>query len=225
MKDKSFQTYHLIKAAFFGAALFISSCSESSTEPLGELNRNFADRTTLNALVKYKDSGRVTFELRSPLIEEFTLIDSPYTIMRKGLNIKFWDEKSPKPNYLRADWGKMEAKKKLYEGKGNVRMINYDGDTLLTEHIFWDNYNRRIYTQDTVIIKRIDGTINISNRGMDATEDFKKFTFFDNHGIYIFDESKQSNINAGSGKQQELKSEKADQEAKDNQMIPLPLEK
>ncbi|MXV37526.1 LPS export ABC transporter periplasmic protein LptC [Flavobacteriaceae bacterium Ap0902] len=221
MKDNSFRTYHILKAALFGAALFFMSCEENQVEALGELNRNFADRTTLNAFLVYKDSGRITFELKSPLIEEFTLIDSPYVLMRNGVNIKFWDEKSQEPSYLRADWAKMIEKKKFYEGKGNVRMINYDGDTLLTEHIFWDNLNRRIYTQDTVVIKRKDGTINISNNGLDATEDFKTFTLFDNHGVYIFDESSESALKS-----------KLDQNASDvktpleeNQMIPLPLEK
>lgn len=221
MKENSFTTYHILKAALLGAALFFVACSDSQTEPLGELNRNFADRTTLNAFLTYKDSGRVTFELKAPLIEEFTLIDSPYTLMSKGVHIKFWDNKSPKPNYLFADWAKMKDKTKLYEGAGNVKMINYDGDTLFTEHIFWDHLNKRIYTQDTVKIKRIDGTINISNKGMEATEDFKRFTFFDNHGIYIFDESNTNSLNPSS----EMTEEKSPHNSNDNQMIPLPLEK
>ena len=176
MKPIVSKTYQIIRAALFGAALLFVSCDDSNSTPLGELNRNVADRTIVEAFLVYKDSGRVTMELKSPLIEEFTLIDSPYTIMRKGVNIKFWNSNNPEANFLKADWAKIIDRKKFYEGKGNVEMINNDGDTLRTEHIYWDNLNRRIFTQDTVTIKRIDGTINISNHGLTATEDFKEFT-------------------------------------------------
>lgn len=188
MKTHVRVTYNIMRAALLGAALLFMSCEERSSTPLGELNKNFADRTIVDAFLVYKDSGVVTMQLQSPLIEEFTLIDSPYTIMRKGVNIKFWNTDKPDPNYLTADWAKLMDRRKIYEGKGNVEMINNDGDTLRTQHIFWDNLNRKIYTQDTVIIKRMDGTINISNHGLMATEDFKKFSLYDNSGIIVFDE-------------------------------------
>ena len=177
-----------------GAALLFvfSSCDERKSNPMGLLNKDFADRTIVDAFLIYKDSGVVTMELKSPIIEEFTLIDSPYTLMRKGVDIKFWNSNKPEPNYLRADWAKIIDRRKFYEGKGNVKMINNDGDTLLTQHIFWDNLNRQIYTEDTVIIKRIDGTVNIANHGLVAAEDFKEFTFLDNSGIIVFDEENSS---------------------------------
>ncbi|MDG4945618.1 LPS export ABC transporter periplasmic protein LptC [Weeksellaceae bacterium KMM 9713] len=189
MKRNVLKTYNIIRAALFGAALLFVSCEEKDSKPLGQLNKNFADRTIVDAFLTYKDSGVITMELKSPLIEEFTLIDSPYTIMRKGVNIKFWNSGKPNPNYLRADWAKIIDRKKFYEGKGNVEMINNDGDTLRTQHIFWDNLNRRIFTEDTVTIKRKDGTINIANHGLTASEDFKEFTLFDNHGVIFFDEA------------------------------------
>lgn len=189
MKRNVFKTYNIIRAALFGAALLFVSCEEKDSKPLGQLNKNFADRTIVDAFLTYKDSGVITMELKSPLIEEFTLIDSPYTIMRKGVNIKFWNSGKPNPNYLKADWAKIIDRKKFYEGKGNVEMINNDGDTLRTQHIFWDNLNRRIFTQDTVTIKRKDGTTNIANHGLTASEDFKEFTLFDNHGVIFFDEA------------------------------------
>jgi LPS export ABC transporter protein LptC len=202
MKPIVSKTYQIIRAALFGAALLFVSCDDSNSTPLGELNRNFADRTIVEAFLVYKDSGRVTMELKSPLIEEFTLIDSPYTIMRKGVNIKFWNSNNPEANFLKADWAKIIDRKKFYEGKGNVEMINNDGDTLRTEHIYWDNLNRRIFTQDTVTIKRIDGTINISNHGLTATEDFKEFTLLDNRGVIVFDENGNSKSNRSESAQE-----------------------
>lgn len=181
---------HIIKTAlYWGAVLiFFVSCEEKVAGELGELNRDFADRTIIDAHLVYKDSGIVRLDLKSPLIEEFTLIDSPYTLMKKGLNVQFWNGGNPNPNRLRADWAKILDMKKFYEGKGNVEMINTDGDTLRTNHIFWDNMRRRIFTTDTVKILRSDGSINISNHGMDASEDFREFEFYQNHGVIILSE-------------------------------------
>lgn len=190
MRQNVFITYYSLRAVLLGTAFLFVSCDDLDTKSLGEINRNFADRTIQNAFVIRKDSGEIRMELRSPLIEEFTMIDSPYTVMRKGLNVKFWNSSSPKPNFLKADWAKIKSKINFYEGKGNVEMINNDGDTLRTEHIFWDNKNRRIFTKDTVIIKRLDGTVNVSNNGLEATEDFKEFTFYANHGVIVFDQNK-----------------------------------
>lgn len=194
MTQNVVKTYHIFRAALFGAALLFYSCEINETQELGELNKNFADRTIVDAFLTYKDSGVVKMELKAPLVEEFTLIDSPYTIMRNGVHIKFWNN-DPNPNYLRADWAKILDRKKFYEGKGNVEMINSDGDTLRTQHIFWDNKNRRIFTTDTVTIKRKNGTTNIANHGMTAMEDFKEFTFLDNSGVIVFDENSQKKPN------------------------------
>ncbi|MBV7440557.1 LPS export ABC transporter periplasmic protein LptC [Weeksellaceae bacterium TAE3-ERU29] len=201
MRQFKLSGIYLIKAALFiGAALVFHACEESKTGDLGEINRNFADRTTINADVIYKDSGIVKVNLKAPIIEEYTLIDSPYTIMRKGLDLTFWSAESKKPNYLRADWAKIDDKRNFYEGRGNIVMINNDGDTLRTEKIFWDKQNRKIYTRDTVIISRLDGTKITSDYGMEGTEDFREFTFFQNHGVINADRksngnSSTSNIN------------------------------
>ena len=198
MRQLKLSGIYLIKAALFlGAALVFYACEESKTEGLGEINRNFADRTTINADVFYKDSGIVKLHLKAPIIEEYTLIDSPYTVMRKGLNLTFWSSGSNKPNYLRADWAKLDDLKGFYEGRGNIVMINNDGDTLRTQQIFWNKQNREIYTRDTVIIARLDGTKITSDYGMEGSEDFKEFTFFQNHGI-INAERKNKNNSAPS---------------------------
>ena len=191
MRQFNLSKIYLIKAALFlGAALIFTACEESKTEGLGKINRNFADRTTINAHVIYKDSGIIKLDLKSPIIEEYTLIDSPYTVMRKGLDLEFWGADSKKPNYLRADWARIQDLRNLYEGRGNVVMINNDGDTLKTQEIFWDKQNRKIYTRDTVIIARLDGTRITSDYGMEGTEDFKEFTFFQNHGVINAEQQK-----------------------------------
>lgn len=206
MKRINATKYQFQKAVLLlGTALLFISCEINEGEKLGELNKNFSDRTIIDADLTYTDSGKVRMLLKAPLIEEFTLIDSPYTLMKKGVDIKFWNNRSDQPNRLTANWAKLNDKKKFYEGRGDVEMINNDGDTLRTQLIFWDNKNRKIYTEDTVTIKRKDGTVNKSNHGMLASEDFKEFTFLDNHGIFMVDEEKRNRVEPTENQSQEKK--------------------
>ncbi len=185
----------IIKAVLFGTALFFFGCMEEQTEKLGELKTDFSSRTIKDAFLQQKDSGKVVMELRSPLIEEFEFVDTPYTIMRKGLFVKFWNNHSPKENTLRADWAKIKDRQKFYEGRGNIVMVNNEGDTLKTNHIFWNSEKKRIWTKDTVIIHRKDGTYNRALHGLEASQDFKEFTFYKNSGVIFVEEDKMQKQN------------------------------
>ncbi len=191
----SLSKHIILKAVLFGAALFFFGCMEEQTEKLGELKTDFSSRTIVDAFLQQQDSGKVIMELKAPLIEEYEFVDSPYTLMRKGLFVKFWNSNSPKENTLRADWAMIKDKQKFYEGRGNVVMVNNDGDTLKTNHIFWNSNNKRIWTKDTVVIHRKDGTYNRALHGLEASQDFKEFTFFKNSGVLFVEEDKMERQN------------------------------
>lgn len=190
MRQFSLSNHYTKAALMLGAAFLLYACEEANTEKLGELNRNFASRVIQNATVTYKDSGYVRFELKAPMIEEFSFIDSPYTVMRKGLKIHFWKINSNKANFIKADWAKINNIKNTYEGKGNIVMINTQGDTLRTQKIFWNRIDKKILTKDTVIISRIDGTKITANNGLEGNEDFTEFTLFQNRGFINLKEEK-----------------------------------
>ena len=71
-----------------GIFVLLFSCKRE----VPQLNKNkkveFPSRTLINANIISKDSGKISMNIRSPLIEEYTLVDSPYTIFRKGISGK-----------------------------------------------------------------------------------------------------------------------------------------
>ena len=149
----------------------------------------FPDRITKNAELTQKDSGQVKFKLISPLIEEYTLIDTPYVIFRKGLKIRF-HTKEEKPSSLKADWAKVIELKGLYHVVGNVLVVNSDNDTLKTDTLFWNKNKKRIFTTDTVRINRADGSFLIANDGLNASEDLKEYILLKNKGEINFQKDK-----------------------------------
>mgnify|MGYP000727010074 FL=1 len=170
-----------------GLAIFfvLTSCEEDLTKANKSLNKNFASRVIYNADIIKRDSGQVKVRFKAPLLEEYEFIDTPYVEVRKGLYLEFYDSKKPKtPGKLWAKYAKIIEKKQFYEAKGNVKVINNQGQTFVMQTIFWDKKNQKMYTKDTVFISDRDGNIFVAANGMVAKDDFSEYTFYNNSGDF-----------------------------------------
>ncbi len=190
-KEIKFEPYLKIiisKAVVLSTVLLFlfQSCDESVVEMEGSLKDSLVSTRLYNAKFNLKDSGYDKVAVRSPLVEMYELIDTPFTVFPKGLELNFYKKGSDSPGYLRASYAKIIEKKLWYEARGNVIVVNDDGDSLKTQKLFWNQKTKRIFTPDTTLIIRQDGTFLKSYNGMDATEDFKSFTFFNNNQGRIF---------------------------------------
>ncbi len=173
--------------AFLGLAIFFSliSCEEDLTKAAQNKKKNFPSRIIYNANITKRDSGMVKVKFKAPLLEEYEFIDTPYVEVRKGLYLEFYDSKKPKvPGKLWAKYAKIIEKKQFYEAKGNVKVINNEGQTFVMQSIYWDKANRKMYTKDTVFITDKDGSIFVAANGMKAKDDFSEYVFYNNSGDF-----------------------------------------
>ncbi|MDR2206959.1 MAG: LPS export ABC transporter periplasmic protein LptC [Flavobacteriaceae bacterium] len=172
--------FFLVFIVFFS----LISCEEDITEiNKKNSNKNFASQIIHNAYIVQRDSGFVKLRATAPLIEKYELIDSPYTVAKKGIDIKFFDKKKPKtPGTLTAKYAKINEKKKFYEAKGNVRIVTNEGQMFAMQSVFWDQRKKIIYTKDTVFVTDTDGSTLVGTNGMTAKDDFSEYTFFNNTG-------------------------------------------
>ena len=173
--------------ALSGLAIFfvLTSCEEDLAEANKNTNKNFPSRVIYNADITRRDSGKVKVRFKAPLLEEYEFIDTPYAEVRKGLYLEFYDSKKPNvPGKLWAKYAKIIEKKQFYEAKGNVKVINNEGQTFVMESIYWDKKNQKMYTKDTVFISDKDGNIFVAAHGMNAKDDFSEYTFYNNSGDF-----------------------------------------
>ena len=173
--------------ALSGLAIFfvLISCEEDLAEANKNANKNFPSRVIYNADITRRDSGKVKVRFKAPLLEEYEFIDTPYAEVRKGLYLEFYDSKKPNvPGKLWAKYAKIIEKKQFYEAKGNVKVINNEGQTFVMESIYWDKKNQKMYTKDTVFISDKDGNIFVAAHGMNAKDDFSEYTFYNNSGDF-----------------------------------------
>lgn len=172
-------------AYLFSCAIFfvLTSCEEDLTKKNGSESKNFPSTVIKNAVILQRDSGFITLKASAPIIEKYELIDSPYTIARKGMNIEFFDKKKPKkPGKITAKYAKIYDYKQFYEAKGDVRILTSDGQRFATQSVYWDQRKKRIYTNDTVFATMEDGSTLVHAKGMTAKDDFSEYTFFKNSG-------------------------------------------
>lgn len=173
---------------FIVLTFYFAACNSGPNVDFNRKKSDFPDRTLINAHIYYKDSGRIVLDLRSPLIEEYSMIDTPYMKFPKGLELDFYSKNSDTPGYLKANWATASELRGWYEGRGDVVVINEKGDTLKTQKLFWNKRTRKIFTQDTVFLISKTGDSLQANNGLEATDDLKEYTLFNNQGTKYYEE-------------------------------------
>ncbi|MDE5491337.1 LPS export ABC transporter periplasmic protein LptC [Elizabethkingia meningoseptica] len=172
-------------AGVFPLAIFflLVSCEEDLTKTKADKKTNFASQILYNAKIIQRDSGRIAMRFNAPLIEKYEYLETPYVEARKGIYIEFIDQKTPKtPGKLWAKYAKMIEKNDFYMAKGDVKIINPEGQTFKMQSIYWDKKNKKMYTRDTVYITDKDGNILIGSNGMNAKDDFSKYSLYNSFG-------------------------------------------
>ncbi len=164
------------------------SCDRNAPVVRKDKKTNFPNRSLIDANIIFSDSGKVTMNLRSPLIEEYSLIDTPYTLFKKGVEIDYFQEGSKKPGFFKADWGKLSDKTGIYEGRGNVIIITEKGDSIKSEQIFWNKDKKLIYSTKQVELIGNDGSKITAKNGIQATDDLEEYTLFNNEGYILMKE-------------------------------------
>jgi LPS export ABC transporter protein LptC len=172
-------------ACLFSCAIFfiLTSCEEDLTKANGNKSKNFPSQIINNADIVQRDSGFISLKAKAAIIEKYELIDSPYIVARKGINIEFFDKKKPKtPGKITAKYARIFEYKKFYEAKGDVRITTNEGQQFAMQSIYWDQKKRRIYTKDTVYVTMEDGSTLVGANGMTAKDDFSEYTFYNSSG-------------------------------------------
>ncbi|WP_209915539.1 LPS export ABC transporter periplasmic protein LptC [Chryseobacterium jejuense] len=174
-------------AYLFSCAIFfiLTSCEEDLTKKNSNNSKNFPSQIINNANIVQRDSGFIILKAKAAIIEKYELIDSPYTVARKGIDIEFFDKKKPKiPGTIKAKYAKFFDYKKFYEAKGNVRITTNEGQKFAMQSVYWDQVKKRIYTKDTVYVTMEDGSTLVGANGMTAKDDFSEYTFYNNSGDF-----------------------------------------
>jgi LPS export ABC transporter protein LptC len=121
----------------------------------------------------YSESGSVKVKVLAPEIRKYIEADKPYTEFPRGLTAYFYDDSLQIESVFQAKYVIYFEEDKLWEAKNNVEARNLKKwDQLNTEHLFWNEKKRLIYSNTYSRIVNKDGTF-YGQQGFEAAQDLK----------------------------------------------------
>jgi len=164
--------------------VLLSSCS-TKMQSLDNYNidETFADMSTKNLHTKYYSQHRLQTTIDAPILDQFTSVKQPYWEFPKGVKVVFYDEHLKAQSSLSSGYAVYYTKKKLWEARNNVEIINDDGTKLNTEQIFGDEKGEKIFSVKKVTVTDPDGTVIVGKQGFESDMAFKNYKFLDVNGV------------------------------------------
>ncbi|MFG6686251.1 LPS export ABC transporter periplasmic protein LptC [Mariniflexile sp. HNIBRBA6329] len=132
-----------------------------------------------NINLKHTDSGKVTANLLSPKMLDFTNRDFPYNEFPDGIVLNLYDEN--KKSTVVSDYAIVYDKTDLLDLQGNVVITTADNRVLKTDQLFYDQKKEWLFTNKPVTFKTETDIIN--GNGFDSNSKFTNAEVLEVTGI------------------------------------------
>jgi len=169
-----------------GTAL-LSSCGKKEATVKDLEIKGLPTLSSRNVETMYTDSGKVTMLVRTPLIQQFTTDENPYTLFPEGLTVLFYDRTDKPQASITSHYARYTEKEEVWELRDSVVAISDKGEVLETELLFWSQPKDRIWSDRFVRFTHNDQIV--MGTGFDSDSRFSNWTIKNVTGtIYIRDE-------------------------------------
>lgn len=137
------------------AVIALASCHQGKkVDVAASINpKKMPTMTTKNVVTFISDSGIIQYKIVSPLWLVYNERDTPYWSFPKGLYLQKFDRNYKKIASVAADSAKFYSDQKLWQLDGNVELERLPGDLFLTQQLFWNEREHKIYSDSFIHIK------------------------------------------------------------------------
>ena len=167
--------------------MFIFSSCENDLAVVESLkaDEKFPSEVLFDAVVLYTDSAKVKARLTAPKMEHY-MDKEPYVELTEGINLVFYDQNGEITSHLTANYAINYERQGLMEAKGDVVLINELGERLNTEHLIWNQNEKKIYSEVFVKITTADEII--WGKGFESNQSFTNFKIKDIRGTILVED-------------------------------------
>jgi len=134
---------------------------------------------------KYTDSGRVTANLLSPKMLNYTNREFPFYEFPEGVTLYVFDEDNNKSTVV-SDYAIVYDKTKLIDLQGNVILTTHTKDTLFAEQLYYDQNKEWLFTNKPVTFRK--GRDVINGNGFDSDTKFSDGEVLEIDGFITLEE-------------------------------------
>jgi len=133
----------------------------------------------------YTDSGRVTANLKSPKMLDYSNREFVFNEFPEGIDLDLFDEQNKKSNVV-SDYAIVYDKTGIIDLQGNVILSSANNDTLFAEQLYYDQNREWLFTNKPVTFRT--GRDVINGKGFDSDVKFNKAEVLEIDGIITLDE-------------------------------------
>ncbi|MFV0540382.1 MAG: LPS export ABC transporter periplasmic protein LptC [Aestuariibaculum sp.] len=148
----------------------------SDNEPVG-----VADSINL----KYTDSGRVTANLISSKMLDYTNREFPYNEFPNGITLYLYDEQNKKSTVV-SNYAIIYNQTNLIDLQGNVVITTSDSNMLKTEQLYYDQKKEWLFTNQHLMF--VAETDTIYGSGFDTDSKFMDYEILEGTGVLELEE-------------------------------------
>ena len=147
--------------------------------------------TTDSVTTLISDSGRIRYRVLTPLWKIYDKAYEPYWLFPKRLHLERFDDSLRVESVIECDTAKYYTRRRLWELKGNVLIVNLQGETFETSLLYWDQRIAKVYSDSFIRIEQRD--VILSGIGFESNQTMTKYTIFKPNGpIYLDNEQPDS---------------------------------
>lgn len=157
-----------------GAVLALCSCGDEKKSYVTNVGDGESTPTmsTVDVNTFISDSGYTRYFITAPIWNIYDEARDPLWRFPEGLELEQYDRSLRVAATMRCDSAKYLSQRRIWQLDGNVVMVNTQRDSFLTQQVFWNQINRKIYSDSFIHIVRADRIIEgygfISNEQMSA---------------------------------------------------------
>ena len=187
---KKTYSYALRNVVLVTTILLLMSC-QGDLINLGhniELEKRYPDSYSTNFNITYSDSAKLKVNISGKKLEQYTRSKDlqAYDIMKDSVVIKFYDDNGIVSSKMKSDYAIRYHDTEIMNAKGNVEVINKQGEKLNTERLTWNKQTKKITCDTTVIITKPSGQI-IEGSSLTSDQNFDNYKITQVTGKLPFD--------------------------------------
>lgn len=140
------------------------------------------------------DSGYTRYHIVAPIWLMFENAEEPNWKFPEGMEMEKYDDNMNVNSTIVCDSATYLSQKKIWRLDGNVRMVNIEGDKFLTQQLFWDQIQRKVYSDSFIHIERSNRIME--GYGFVSNEQMTQYTVNRPSGIFPIPEREHGNAPA-----------------------------
>lgn len=164
-------------------AMFFSCTNDAKKVRDFLADKNLPIGVAKNGYHVYKDSGRITSKLKTPLLYDFSnRKEHPYNEFPEGIKIVTIEKNDVDSTTVTGNYALTYSKTSIAEIKGNVVVVNHtEKSKLVTDQLYWDQKLKYFFSEERFMLTTVEGD-TVIGVGFECKQDLSRWIAKDTEG-------------------------------------------